>query len=99
MEKPKGYFIKKRINRPAKIVGLYYNTFFFFIIIAAVVFMACASRGIIGMGIGAAVCGGLYISLFYIQTKLGPKELAKKIKNYYSPIHHIKITKSFKRLK
>ena len=89
MEKPKGYFIKKRINRPAKIVGLYYNTFF--------IFMLASLQGFIGLVLGVFFIIAIYFVLFYVQTKLGPKELKKIMNDYNRPINHIKITKSIKR--
>ncbi|WP_291960199.1 hypothetical protein [Maribacter sp.] len=97
MEKPKGYFIKKRINRPAKIVGLYYNTFFIFILSAAVIFMLASLQGFMGLVLGVFFIIAIYFVLFYVQTKLGPKELKKMINDYNRPINHIKITKSIKR--
>ena len=97
MEKSKGYFIKKRINRPAKIVGLYYNTFFIFILSSAIIFMIASLQGFIGLILGVTIIIGMYFILFYIQTKLGPKELKKMINDYNRPIDYIKITKSIKR--
>lgn len=97
MERSKGYFIKKRINRPAKIVGLYYNTFFVFVLSAAVIFMIASLQGFIGLTIGVCMIIGIYFVLFYVQTKLGPKELKKMLNDYNRPIDYIKITKSIKR--
>lgn len=98
MEKSKGYFIKKRINRPAKIVGLYYNTFFIFILSSAIIFMIASLQGFTGLVVGVFLIIAIYFVLYYIQTKLGPKELKKMINDYNRPIDYIKITKSIKRL-
>lgn len=98
MEKPKGYFIKKRINRPAKIIGLYYNTFFIFVLSSAVIFMIASLQGFTGIVIGILLIMGAYVGLFFVQTKLGPMELQKWVNDYNRPINYIKMNKSIKRL-
>lgn len=95
--RPKGYHIKKRIDKPAKIVGLYYNTFFVFVILAAFLFMIGSSKGIVGVGISVLLILVSYLGLFFVQTKIGPKELKKIINNYQNPINYIKINRSIRR--
>lgn len=98
-EKSKGYKIYKKINSPAKIVGLYYNTFFIFILVSAIIIMGFSSKfSLIGIVYGLVLCIIIYFVLFYYQTKYGPKRIAKIINNLTNPIHNIKITKSIKKM-
>lgn len=98
-DRPKGYIIKKRIDRPATIAGLFYNTFFVFVILAAIIFMVGSSNGITGFGIAALLISVCYFVLVYVQTKIGPKELNKFINNYNNPIDFIRMNKSIRRMK
>jgi len=98
-EKPKGYFVFKKINTPAKIIGLYYNTFFVFVLAGAIIIMGFSSKfSILGVLYGLGVTLIVYFALFFYQTKFGPKKIAKIINNYMEPIHYIKIKKSIKKM-
>lgn len=98
-EKSKGYKIFKKINTPAKIIGLYYNTFFIFILISAIIVMGFSSKfSLLGVLYGVIFCTIIYFVLFYYQTKYGPKKISKIINDFYNPIHYIKIKKSIKKM-
>lgn len=98
-EKSKGYRIYKKINTPAKIIGLYYNTFFIFILASAIIIMGFSSKfNLLGVLYGSIFSSIIYFILFYYQTKYGPKRISKKINNLYHPIHFIKIKKSIKKM-
>ncbi|OXA65949.1 hypothetical protein B0A67_24005 [Flavobacterium aquidurense] len=98
-EKSKGYVIHKKINQPARIIGLYYNTFFVFVLVSAIIIMGLSSKfalfGILYGGIFSIV---IYFFLFYYQTKYGPKKIAKIVNNFYNPIDFIKMKKSIKKM-
>jgi uncharacterized membrane protein YesL len=97
--KSKGYIIYKKINQPAKILGLYYNTFFIFILASVLLIMGLSSKfsyyGLLYSGVIIIV---IYFFLFYYQTKYGPKKIAKIVNNFYNPIDFIKIKKSIKKM-
>jgi len=98
-EKPKGYFIFKKINTPAKIIGLHYNTFFVFMLASAIIVMGFSSAfALLGIIYGSMVTLIVYFTLFFYQTKFGPKKISKIINNYTTPIHYIKIKKSIKKM-
>lgn len=93
----KGFKIQKNVNPPAKIKGLYYNTFFIWVVISALILLLGAANGLIGFSIAAALIGIVYLILYYLQTLYGPKKVAK-LKNYFfSPINLFKMKKNFKR--
>lgn len=95
--KIKGFTIIKNVNPPAKIFGLYYNTFFVFAVIGGLLILLGSTRGWIGLILSSLVAFIIYIILFYLQTFYGPKKVAK-MKNYFLiPINHLKIRKTFKR--
>jgi uncharacterized membrane protein YjjP (DUF1212 family) len=97
-EEIKGYKVQKNINPPAKIIGLYFNTFFVFILSSAILVMIGSNTGgIIGTLSAVAISGLVYIFLFALQTKFGPKKIAKIVNNFLTPFNHIKINKSIKR--
>jgi hypothetical protein len=94
----KGYKIPKNVNPPAKIIGLYFNTFFVFILASAILVMIGSNTGgIMGTLVSIAIAGIVYLLLFGLQTKFGPKKIAKISNNFFSPFNHIKINKSIKR--
>mgnify|MGYP001792466289 CR=1 FL=1 len=96
-EKVREYNIPKKLKFEAKILGLNYNTFFFFVTFTAIALVTGSSKKLIGFIIAILLTSVMYIVLFFIQTKLGTKELWKKINDYNNPIHYLQIKKSFQR--
>ena len=96
-DKVKQFIIFKNINPPAKIIGLFYNTFFVFVLVSVLIFLGSSGKGIIGI-IGAVIfIAVLYIVLFVFQTKFGPKKVKLYLNYFLHPINHITVKKSFKK--
>ena len=95
--KPVGFVIVKNLNPPAKIIGLFYNTFFVFILVSLLIFMLCSSKGFYVTIAGVIVIFIIYISLFFFQTKFGPKKVMKYFNHYIQPINYLKNNKSFQK--
>ena len=68
-ERPKGYYVHKKLLVPAKLIGLNYNTFFVFVMASAVMIMLCASKGVIGFIFAAIMIGLTYLGLFIFRQK------------------------------
>ena len=96
--KIKGYYIPKRIKVTAKLIGLNYNTFFVFVVFGAICLIIGSRKNFIGLIVAIGIIAVIYFCLFYIQTKLGPMELAKRINDYNSPIRYLKVKTSFKKI-
>lgn len=94
---PKGFVVMKNINPPAKIIGLFYNTFFVWVLFAVIVFLLCSSKGFIASIGGAVFIFMIYIFLFFFQTKFGPKKVLKHFNYFMQPIDYLKMKKSPKR--
>lgn len=88
---PKGFYIPKKLSVPAKIVGLYYNTFFQFCFVAGILVMMGSAKGLWGMVGMLPLLVLVYLVLLLLQTKIGLKEFAKRKANYFNPIDNIKI--------
>lgn len=96
-DKVKQFVVFKNINPPAKIIGLFYNTFFVFVLISVLVFLGSSGKGIMGIVIAVIFIAILYVVLFFFQTKFGPKKVKLYVNYFLHPINHITVKKSFKR--
>ena len=95
-EKPKEFVIFKNINPPAKIIGLFYNTFFVFVLVAVLIFLGSSGSGIIGFISAGVVVLIMYIFLFFFQTKFGPKKVRLYLNYFMHPVNFLKVKKTFK---
>ena len=95
----KTYYVYKKLDVPAKLIGLNYNTFFIFLGVSALLLMVASSKGVPGFIVAGILIGATYLGLFFVQTKLGPKKMAKRMSGLLTPIHHMKMQRSVKKTK
>lgn len=97
-EKVRYFRSRSRLWEEAKILGLTYNAFFILIAVSTIIFVpSILIGGIIGGVIGALIVAFVYAFLFFLQNKLGTRELWKRVNYFYNPIDYIKVSTSMKR--
>ncbi|WP_424652198.1 hypothetical protein [Capnocytophaga gingivalis] len=97
-EKVRYFRSRSRLWEDAKLGGLTYNAFFIFVGAAVLIFTpSVLIGGAIGGAIGALIVAFIYAFLFFIQNKLGTRELWKRINYFYNPIDYIKVSTNMRR--